>query len=472
MLPYKNLLRVITVLVMFSLLSSGLSGTIASAKSPAPKNIIIMISDGMGYNTNLAASYYQYGEADKQVYHRFPFQFFMSTYSAAQGMNPTSADPCYGKVNYDPAAAWASFDYVKFCPTDSAAAATAMAAGVKTYNAAINVDLYGKPVENIIDRAEKLGKATGVVSSVQLSHATPAGFVAHNTSRNSYEAIANEMIFMSQVEVIMGLGNPWFDDNGIKRSATTNNHYRYVGGKATWDTLVGGTAVGADADQDGQPDAWVLIQTREEFQNLASGPTPKRLIGVPQAHTTLQQSRAGDGNADPFVVPMTPTVPTLPEMTQAALNVLDNDPDGFVVMIEGGAVDWAGHANQPGRIIEEQMDFDLAVETVVDWVKENSNWGETLLIITGDHETGYVTGPESGANGAAIWNAVVNNGAGVLPGMQFNSGDHTNTLIPFYAKGDDARWFTKAVVGEDPVYGRYIDNTDIAKVIFQLLSGK
>ena len=227
--------------------------------------------------------------------------------------------------------------------------------------------------------------------------------------------------------------------------------------------------MGADLDGDQQPDPWTLIQTRLEFQALANGETPKRVIGVPQVYTTTQQARGGNAKADPFVVPFNVNVPTLAEMTMAAFNVLDNNPNGFVVMIEGGAVDWAGHANQPGRLIEEQIDFDLAVEAVIDWVQKNSNWGETLLIITGDHETGYVTGPNSGANGATLWNPLVNNGAGVLPGMQFNSGDHTNTVIPFFAKGDDARWFNTAATASDPVYGSYIDNTDIGKVIFSVL---
>ena len=134
---------------------------------------------------------------------------------------------------------------------------------------------------------------------------------------------------------------------------------------------------------------------------------------MPQVYTTLQQARAGDGKADPFVVPLTTSVPTLAEMSRAALNVLDNDPDGFVMMIEGGAVDWAGHANQSGRLIEEQVDFDLAVDAVLAWVEANSNWGETLLIVTGDHETGYLTGPMDVANPA--WSAVINNGAGRCP---------------------------------------------------------
>jgi alkaline phosphatase len=140
------------------------------------------------------------------------------------------------------------------------------------------------------------------------------------------------------------------------------------------------------------------------------------------------------------------------------------------MMIEGGAVDWAGHANQSGRLIEEQADFDMAVDAVLAWVRANSNWGETLLIVTGDHETGYLTGPMDPANPA--WSPVVNNGAGKLPGMQWNFNEHTNQLVPFFAKGDDGRWFKKAADQSDPVWGAYIDNTEIAQVIFQLLQGR
>jgi alkaline phosphatase len=104
---------------------------------------------------------------------------------------------------------------------------------------------------------------------------------------------------------------------------------------------------------------------------------------------------------------------------------------------------------------------------VIEWVKANSNWGETLLIVTGDHETGYLTGPDSGMG--PVWNPIVNNGAGVLPGMEWHSYSHTNSLIPFYAKGDAARLFTGYADEEDPVRGRYIDNTEIGFVILEVL---
>ena len=92
--------------------------------------------------------------------------------------------------------------------------------------------------------------------------------------------------------------------------------------------------------------------------------------------------------------PKIPIVPNLALMTKGALNVLDNDPDGFFLMVEGGAVDWANHANQLGRLIEEQNDFNDAVDVAIEWIKANGGWEKNLLIVTGDHECGYLTGAD------------------------------------------------------------------------------
>ena len=198
-----------------------------------------------------------------------------------------------------------------------------------------------------------------------------------------------------------------------------------------------------------------------------TGNTPDRVLGIAQVYTTLQQERGGDVNADPYTEPLLDTVPTLEEMTKAALNIVDNDPEGFLLMVEGGAIDWAAHANQSGRTIEEEIDFNHSVEAVVDWVEKNSNWGETLVIVTGDHETGYLTGPGSDP----AWMPLVNNGAGYLPGMEWHSGDHTNSLIPFFAKGRGATPFRKDPgMLSDPVRENYIDNTIIAEALFGLLN--
>jgi alkaline phosphatase len=441
--------------ILFAILILALSLTPAFAasendlKKPAAKNIIVMISDGWGFNHLESASYYEYGKDARQIYNRFPFQFAMSTYSYY--------------CDYDPVLAWSDFEYVNSCYTDSAAAATAMATGVKTYDAAIGVDVDGLPLQNALELAEEKGKATGVVTSVEWTHATPAGHVAHNVNRDNYEAIGQEMVDLSAADVIMGAGHPWYDADGNLKAAS--NTFKYVGGQATWDALVAGTA-GGDADGDGVPDPWTLIQTRAEFQSLMNGPTPKRLLGTAQVYQTLQQGRSGDAFADPYVVPRIETVPTLEEMTLAALNVLDDDPDGLYLMIEGGAVDWAGHSNQSGRMIEEAIEFERAVEAVVGWVQNNSNWGETLLIITADHETGYLWGPGSDP----AWMPIVNNGVGVLPGMQWHSPNHTNSLIALSAKGDAARMFSRYADQYDPLRGRYLDNTELAELVFWTLA--
>jgi alkaline phosphatase len=427
----------------------------AEAKKQAPqpriKNVIVMISDGMGYNQMLAGDYFQYGATGEQVYQRFPVRAAMSTYSV--------------NGSYDPLQAWGLFDYVKTAPTDSASAATAMSTGIKNQDGVIGIDVNGKPLYHVAQRAEVLKKSTGVVTSVEWSHATPAGFVAHNASRNNYAAIANEMINDSGTNVIMGAGSPLFDDSGTP--VATPSQYKYVGGVDTWNALVGGTA-GGDADGDGNADPWTLIQSKSQFERLAYAcTTPARVCGTARAATTLQQSRPGDTMAAPYTVPMNANVPDLATMTKGALNVLDANRKGFFLMVEGGAVDWASHANQPGRTIEEQVDFNEAVEAVSRWVRRNSSWDETLVIVTGDHETGYLWGPGSGADatGQGSWVPLFNNGEDAVPGMQFNGGDHTNSLIPFFARGEGAADLRATAVKADPIRGKYLDNTDIAKVI-------
>ena len=420
-------------------------------KYKKPKNIILMISDGCGYNHINAASLYQHGKIGSQVYEQFPIKIGMTTFS--QG------------GSYDSGKAWSDFNYVKSGATDSAAAATAMSTGVKTYTGAIGIDPALQSLKHIIEWAEEAGKMTGVVTSVSWSHATPAGFVAHSESRYNFEEIAKQMVYSSAVDVIMGCGHPFFDDNGNHLS--TPQTYDYVGGRETWEDLIAGTA-GSDANNDGTIDYWTLIQAKKDFRNLSYGDTPQRVIGVPHVFQTLQQKRSGDVYADPFIEPFIRTIPSLKEMTEAALNILDEDNDGFFLMVEGGAVDWASHSNQSGRMIEEQIDFNKAVKMVVRWVYRESNWNETLLIVTGDHETGYLVGPDSGINneGESIWNNLVNYGPGTLPGMEWHSLSHTNSLIPFFAKGRCANSFKKeARQNMDSVKGNYIDNTDIAKIL-------
>ncbi|OQA00360.1 MAG: Alkaline phosphatase 3 precursor [Planctomycetes bacterium ADurb.Bin401] len=427
-----------------------------------PKNIIMIIVDGAGRNHIQAANYYTQGKKTSQEFEKFPVQLSVTTFP-------------YGG-SYEPKKAVKHFGYVKDGYTDSAAAATALATGVKTKNGSIGVDHKGKQLENVIEKCEKLGMATGVVTTVPLCHATPAGFTVHQNSRKDYKDIANEMINESALEVIFGCGNPNYNESGEEQNS---GETKYVGGKETWNALLEGKA-GADCDADGIADAWTLIQSREEFQKLAQGATPKRVIGIAQAESTLQYNRKGK-SAAAFDVPLNRNVPSLSQMALAALNVLDEDPDGFFVMIEAGAVDWAGHNNNSPRLIEEMLDFYSAADTIINWIETKSCWDDTLFIITADHQTGYVTGPKKksflslGKDKEAVKEhrgSIKNNGKGNMPGFEFNSGGHTNSPVFLYAKGSGSKLLATHIKGKDPVYGNYIDNTDIPKTIFSLLEAR
>ncbi len=424
---------------------------ISPVQSPAPQNVIIMIADGCGFSQIEAASYYQYGELGKQPYDSFAVKLAMSTFSAGG--------------DYLSDSAWLSMDYILRKPTDSAAAATAMATGHKTYNGAIGVDVNKKPLKNILEIADSLGKATGVVTTVPLSHATPAAFSVHNVSRKNYAQIAREMILESPLEVIMGAGHPDYDAGGKKRETAV---YDKVGGRETWEKVLAGRA-GADADGDGTNDPWTLVEKRGDIRDLASSGDIKRVLAVPYAGTTLQEERPGDVNADPFVVPFNENVPTLSEMSLAALNVLNTNHGGFYLMIEGGAVDWAGHANRPGRLIEEEIAFNKAVRAVMQWIEAHGGWQKNLLIVTGDHETGLLSGPGMKSGGRMTWKPVGNKGRGKLPGMEFHSDYHSNSLIPFFARGTGSSRFFAYVAGVDSVRGKYIDNTAIGRVLKDFL---
>jgi len=420
------------------------------------KNIILFIADGLGFNHITATNYFDHGEDGQQIYEKTFTPYAMSTYSVN------------GK-GYDPDQAWGAFNYFRAGSTDSAAAATTLASGIKTLNGAIGVDRDGERVPTIVDKAESLGKATGVVSSVQIAHATPASFVAHNKSRGKYEDIAREMIMESAVDVIMGAGHPGFGDNGEAVDYEGDEkRQRYVGGIETWAAVKAGNA-GADADGDGNADPWTLVESREAFREMMTSTTPNRVLGLAPVHETLQADRTGNDedttNDPPNQTPFLDTSPALRELTAAALNVLDNNPNGLFLMVEGGAVDWASHANQAGRMIEEMMGFGGAIEEAVDWVEANSSWDETLIVITGDHECGYLTGSDSDPE----WKPIVNNGKGNLPGSEWHSKGHTNNLIPLFVKGAGADRFKKIATGTDKKRGAYTDNADVGALMLELL---
>ncbi|MDP8244249.1 MAG: alkaline phosphatase [Candidatus Hinthialibacter antarcticus] len=433
-----------------------------SSAAPTPKNVIIMIADGMGFLHTEAASLYRYGKTKGQIYWDFDhYAVQTSSLNTKQG--------------YDPNVVYDDFKNLLKDPTDSASSATALSTGVKTLNAMLGMTPDKKHLRHIMEDAEEMGKATGVLTTVYFAHATPAGFIVHIDSRGKYKEVANQMLWDSKTDVIIGAGHPWYNDDGEKVGGyqpdpfSTPLKYDRVGGLASWKKILDGTP-GADADGDGEPDAWTLVDSKQDFRALASKKSglPKRLFGLAPLYSTLQQSRSGNQFLPPYEEALISASPTMTELMAAALNVLNQDEDGFVLMAEGGAVDWASHGNQPGRMIEEQIDFDRAIEYTVAWVEKHSSWDETALLITADHECGYLCGPGSDPT----WQPLFSYGAGKMPGMEFHSGGHTNQLVPLFVKGAGTEKYKDKVIGKDPVHGPFIDNTSIPTVVRELWEAK
>jgi len=438
----------------------------AAAGDGAARNVMLFVSDGASWGTFDMASYWEFGEKGRQPYDDFDVKLGMTTEPA-------------GAPDYDPAAAWDTtptgdddhfegYKTIKQNSTDSAAAGTALATGEKTFNGRIDFDTEGKPLPFISQDMKAAGKATGAVSSVMFSHATPATFGSQNISRGNRQEIAAQMINEGTLDLIMGAGHPLYDDDGKLRATPGFGSLS----EADWTALNG-------------PDAPMnLIETKAEFDALADGSLTidGRLIGIPQVSGTLQANR------DPFTTPTDPdapaspalgfpqghetldTTPTLATMTKGALQHLGKDEDGLFLMVEGGAVDWMAHANATGRVIEEQIDFNHSVGAAVDWVDSKSAWEETLMIVLTDHGNGMPMGPDSDT---IPFQAIQNNGKGVLPGVKWHSGSHTTENTLLWAHGAGSEMFMEHVVGMDAGLsdilgfndGSYIENQSVAGVM-------
>lgn len=462
-------MRTATIILLLALLLPAPTAALTT-------RVIVFVADGWGFSQLDLQAYWR-GE-------RRPFEsdpawtrLAMSNYAwvEADDQPPYGDGAFVGLHGYDPAAAWAAWSWMQNFATDSAAAATAMATGVKTYNAAIGMGIgdgtaAGRvPLVNVMQRADALGMATGVVTSVPVSHATPAGFSAHNVDRGDYAGIALEML-AGPLDVIAGAGHPDYDDNGgfVPENPADAARYRYVGGYPSWTALRGGAA-GGDTP-------WEFTDDPARLAAIAAGAdVPSRLCALARVRETLQYNRAGRPPANdpqpPNTVPFLTGVPSLTTLALAALAVLDADPDGFVLMVEGGAVDWAGHARAAGRQIEELDDFASAVDAVVEWISARNAWDATLVVVTGDHETGFLWGPGVDPARPGTWfRPLQDNGPGVMPGFRYYTGGHSNQVIPFFARGAGAGRFAARADESDPVRGAYLDNTELAPVLFDLLA--
>lgn len=292
----------------------------------SPKYIFYLIGDGMGLNhVNLAEIY----QADLQ-----------------------------GKTNVTPLV-FSQFPFVTFASTfsqsngvtDSAAGGSALAVGKKTKNGVLSMDSTGTiPYKSIAYAAKEKGMKVGIATSVSIDHATPAAFYANQSSRSKYYEIAND-IPKSNFDFFAGSGflspTKTFDkkDAPAIENILTNAGYTIVKGKKEFDKL----------------------------QNKES-----KII--------LTNIDGSNNDALKFAIDQDKGDLSLEEITKSALQVLNKPNNGFFLMVEGGKIDWASHANDGATTVHEVLDFNKAVQIAYDFYKKHPN--ETLIVVTADHETG------------------------------------------------------------------------------------
>jgi len=323
-----------------------------SPKSKKPKNIILMIGDGMGTAQIFAGLTANHGNL---FLNNFKHVGFSETQSANH--------------------------YI----TDSAAGGTALSSGYRTYNGAIGVDTDTIAHSTILEIAENEGKATGLISTSAITHATPASFIAHQPSRNMYEAIAGDFL-KTDIDVFIGGGYKHFTDRKD----------------------------GKDLTVDLKKNGYTVLQDMNDIEKVKSG----KLAGL----TAFEHNPVASERAD-----------MLPRATEAALNILSHNRKGFFIMIEGSQIDWGGHQNNTNYVAEEMLDFDRSIGKALDFAANN---GETLIVVTADHETG----------GMAITDG--NMKTGKVEGS-FIEGDHSGVMVPVFAFGPGADQFSGIMRNEE-----------------------
>ncbi len=336
------------ILLVLALLTVSISAQNKSHKGEhykKAKNIILLIGDGMGLSQIYAGMTANKGHLNME---RCKDIGFSKTYSAN--------------------------DFI----TDSGAGGTAISTGYKTYDHAIGVDKDTIPRETILEYAEENGKATGLVVTSTITHATPAAFISHQPNRNNYEDIATDFL-KSDIDVFIGGGLNNFNDRKDHQDLTMQ--LRDKGYQLVYDTA--------------------------GLKNITSG----KLAGLVFKDSPPKYSD-GRGNM-------------LPDASQKAIDMLNQNKKGFFLMIEGSQIDWGGHDNDADYVVNEMLDFDRVVGKVLDFAEKD---GKTLVIITADHETGGL-----GILGGNIAEGKVNCG--------FLTKDHTGVMVPIFTFGPGSENF-------------------------------
>jgi alkaline phosphatase len=304
------------------------------------RNAILLIGDGMGAAHRFAGQLLLAGQSGRLVMDRLPHMGQLAT---------LSADP------------------VSFV-TDSAAAATAIATGIRTVNGAVSVNADGLPRPSLAELAKHSGRSAGVVTTCQVTDATPAAFGAHVMHRSNQSEIARQFLAESGLDVILGGGEAWWRPEG--------EPYRFDPRRNNWGARARGLAgdLVAEAIAAGYP----FAGSPDELARAVASTGTRRLLGLFAAQEMFVQSVEGDGDMyDPPV--------SLAEMTGAAINVLSRNPDGFFLMVEESAIDRMAHRNNAPLTLKGVLELDRAVQVALAYAERDP---DTLVIVTADHETG------------------------------------------------------------------------------------
>ncbi len=293
--------------------------------------------------------------------------------------------------------------------TDSAAGATAFACGEKTYNSAIGVSVDSTTIENIVEVVSSKNIKTGVIATSSITHATPAAFYAHAVSRNLAEDIALDMV-TSEVDFFAAGGLKYFN----KRKDQRNLLSELAAKNVIVDTLSLGD--------------FASIQNAEKAGFLLAED------GMPK----MTENRGS----------------FLENATQLGIEFLGKNNSNFFMMVEGSQVDWGGHANEGNYLVTELIDFDDAVGKALDFAEKDGN---TLVVVTGDHETGGLS--LSSKQKVNQHGKEYNDYNDV--NLTFSTNGHSTTLIPVFAFGP----------GSEEFQGVY-QNNDIYKKIMKVTGWK
>ncbi|MEO2014740.1 MAG: alkaline phosphatase [Fuerstiella sp.] len=302
--------------------------------------------------------------------------------------------------------------------TDSASSATSMFAGIKTYNNAIGVGPSGEQVPAVAHDLQQEGFAVGVVSSVPISHATPAAAYAHNVARKDYQDIARDMLGLPSVahpdvalpglDVVIGggFGKTTDEDSTDEQTAQGDNieqgNIYLAGSDLSKVSVVNGGRYVTAVRTSGKPGKRILKRAARKAAEDGTRLLGFFGIGEYSGHLPFQTAngdystvRGYAENPEQYSEAELNENPNLAQMTEAALTVLSSRPKGFWLLVEAGDADWANHDNNIDNSIGAVNSGDAAVKVITDWVDANSNWQESILIVTADHgHLFHLTSPE------------------------------------------------------------------------------